>query len=1017
VFLLQAAEEKPAGKPPATAVDYTTQIKPLFIKHCVACHSGEDQQSGYRLDTGKLAVFGGDRGASIVPGKSSESNLFQALIGKGDVTQMPMDKPPLKKEEIQLIKLWIDQGAKFPQDEVASAGNYKGDHWSFQKVARPEIPNVKNRAWVRNPIDAFIVAKLEAEGLSPSVQADRSTLIRRLSLDLLGLLPTPDEVEEFIADDDPQAYEQLVDRLLASPKYGERWGRHWLDLARYADSNGFTIDGARSIWKYRDWVVDALNRDLPFDEFTTEQLAADLFPNPSTEQLTATGFHRNTLVNQEGGTDNEQFRVEATIDRVNTTGTVFMGLSVGCGQCHAHKFDPLSQREYYQLFAFFNNCQDVNSIAPTLSLPSKEQSAKQKELRAAIASAEKPLKAHDAEFLKGLPAWEKSLTGQKNATVKWDGPAPLENKGEKGSLIIKQDDLSLFVDFSAPNNDTYVIKYESKLPKITAIRLEALTHPSLPMKGPGRAGNGNFVLTGFELLATPLGSDGEAKPVKITKAIADHSQEGYPVSHTLDGKTETGWAINVKKGSSNVNREAIFFPEQPLESETGFQVTIKLGHLNIKTPKYTLGRFRLSFSDVSPELLSVPQAIRDILAVEKSKRTEAQMTQLETAFKQTDAVRPPLAAKVAELKKQEKDVSDKIPTTMVYRDAKKPRQTHIHIRGDFLRKGAKVSANVPSAFGSLPDKVKNANRLDLARWLLSPENPLTSRVTVNRYWQRFFGVGIVETENDFGKQGSTPTHQGLLDWLSAEFLSSGWQVKSMHRLIVTSATYRQSSRISKELLAKDSRNYLLARQSRVRLEAEAIRDISLSTSGHLSQNMFGPGVYPPQPEGIYVLTQVKKTWPESKGADRYRRGLYTYFWRSSPYPFLPTFDAPEANVSCTRRARSNTPLQALTLANDRVFFELAQGLAARILRDGPDYDEGKLRHAFRVCLSREPSDAELKRLSQFVQQQKEHYQSATEDAKAVAPKTLPKETTVAEAAAWTTLSRVLLNLDEFITRE
>ncbi|MBW3541939.1 MAG: DUF1549 and DUF1553 domain-containing protein, partial [Planctomycetes bacterium] len=868
----------------------------------------------------------------------------------------------------------------------------------------------------------------------------------------------------------------------------------------------------------RDWVIEAFNRDLPFDRFTIEQLAGDLLPPPpsppyegwETDRLIATGFHRNTLINQEGGTDQEQFRVEALVDRVDTTGTVWLGLTIGCAQCHQHKYDPISQREFYELFAILNNCDE-----PTLRVPSPEQTAELARLDAAIAAAEEPLKAHDAEFLKGMPAWEEKLAQHSAAPVEWTQCEPLEFHTEKGAVLAAQGDGSVFVDFSIPPQDTFTVTAATP-PRpplarggtggsaagggsITAVRLEALTHPSLPEKGPGRADNGNFVLSEFEVLVGPAegsaaaaasasasfrltevarvagragrtGSRSESegwRRIDFVRAVADHAQEGYGAHDAIDGKDATGWAIGVKRGSPNVDREILFFPKEPFEAGEGARLAFRLHH-NHKDPKYLLGRFRLSVSAQPAELLETPATIRAILAKPAAERTDADRDLLVDYYKSTDTSRAPLAAKVAALRKERDGLEAAVPTTMILRERKQPRETHIHIRGDFLRKGARVTGGVPDVLPPLPEGVESPNRLDLARWLVSPDNPLTARVTVNRFWQRLFGLGLVETENDFGTQGTPPSHPELLDWLAAEFMgvesresrvegqrsavsgqrsavgnqqfdivveqsadddrASGsrpstldprpsWSIKRILRTIATSATYRQSSHVTDELYARDPKNRLLARQTRMRLEAEIIRDAALEAGGLLYPKMHGPGVHPPQPEGIYVLTQVQKPWPVEKGPERYRRGMYIYFWRSSPYPMLPTFDAPEANTACTRRPRSNTPLQALTLANDAAFHEIAQGLAKRILAEGPSYDDGRLRYAFATCLARPPSEAESQRLLSFLHAQREHYAASATEAAAAAPSGVAANIAPAEAAAWTALARILLNLDEFVTRE
>ncbi len=1042
------ADEPADSAKTANEIDFEKQIKPLFAKHCIDCHKAEKNESGYRLDLGDLAIKGGDRGAAIVPGKSADSLLFQALIGKGDVTAMPYEKPRLPDDQIELIRKWIDGGAKLPagdsttKDEVA-----KNNHWSFQPIKRPAMANFKfqiSNFKFQNPIDAFVLARLDREGLAPSPEADRTTLIRRLSLDLLGLLPSPDDVHDFVNDKEPDAYERLVDRLLASPAYGERHGRHWLDIARYADSNGFTIDSARQIWKYREWVINAINADMPFDQFTLEQLAGDLLPNATTEQLVATGFHRNTLVNEEGGTDQEQFRVESVVDRVNTTGAAWLGLTIGCAQCHSHKFDPISQRDFYKVYAVFNQCDE-----PSIQVPSAEQLTEQTRLNNEIAAVEQPLKDLDTELLKGLLDWEKSVASQSDGGWKLLDPAVW--KTDKGATLTKIDGSALLVDFSTPANDVYTITFDPPADTpITAIRLETINHPSLPMMGPGRA-EGNFVLSEFEVLveegdkSSPLAPH----PSPLAKAIADHSQEGYPVSDAIDGKPTTGWAINVKPNSGemlNVPREAVFFPKEPIVTKAGTKLVIKMHQLH-SVPNYLVGCFRISVSGASADVLSVPASIKKIIATPADKRSKQQVTQLETAFKDTDPRRKPLAVKLDGLKKQLDAHNKAIPTTLVLRERAKPRDTHIHIRGDFLRHGARVEPGVPDvldrrmgtlarpAFADATSIAEQSGksaqppsrRIEFAQWLCSAENPLTARVVANRAWQAFFGTGLVPTENDFGTQGDPATHPELLDWLAVELMggseisnlkspisNSAWSLKRLHRLIVTSATYRQASNVRPELRERDPSNKLLARQSRIRLEAELIRDVCLSASGLITRHLGGQGVNPPQPEGIYIVTQQKKPWAESTGLDRYRRGMYTYFWRTSPYPMLPTFDAPDANGTCTRRNRSNTPLQALTLANDRSFHEFAIGLADRITSLGPlpptpplsvaDSDDARLWQAVELCYSRPPTDLELRKLREFLNAQRTAFAADPKD----------KDPT---KSAWTAVARVLLNLDEFITRE
>jgi hypothetical protein len=742
-LLAAAAGLAPAADPPKP--DFNRDVRPILSDRCFKCHGPATQKGKVRLDSLRHAT----KKDAVVPGKPADSLLVQRVTAEADEDRMPPPEtgPRLTPQQVDVLKRWIEHGAEY------------APHWSFIPPKRGEIPSTKHPIPNKNPIDAFVLAKLEANGLTMSPEADRPTLIRRVYLDLIGLLPSPAEVDAFVADKSPDAYEKLVDSLLASPHYGERQARHWLDLARYADSNGFTVDGARSIWPYRDWVIKAFNDDLPFDQFTIEQLAGDLLPDATLEQKLATGFHRNTPYNEEGGADPEQFRVERTVDRTNTTGAVWLGLTVGCCQCHDHKFDPLTQKDFYRLYAFFNSCDE-----PTL----------------------------------------------------------------------------------------------------------------------------------------PVGGDADLT-AKINELMARADKL------KSEGKLEEGQKVD------------------------------------------------------------------------------------------------------AEIKK----VAKQVPTTLVLRERPNPRESFVMIRGDFLRKGEKVTPGYPAALTSAPSPpvatggpATKLSRLDLAKWLVSPENPLTARVVVNRYWQQFFGLGLVETENDFGMQGSPPTHTELLDWLAVEFRdptkpgggrprASPWSTKHLLRVIVTSATYKQASVNRPDLRQMDPQNQLLARQNRLRLEAEIIRDAALSASGLLNPKLGGPGVYPPMPPEVFSFTQAKKPWPESKGEDRYRRGMYTFIWRQSQHHLLTTFDAADAQTACTRRNRSDTPLQALHLANDPAFVEFAEGLGKRIEKDGPPDDAGRVEYVFRLCFSRPPTAAERDRVLKYLEAQKESK----------------------PGTAWAMTARVLMNLDEFITRE
>ncbi len=1005
-----AATAKPAQSVATPAVDYLRDVKPLLETHCTSCHGLNEQQAGLRLDAAALMVKGGDRGTAIVAGSPEKSLLITAVKGNGDLLRMPLELDPLSNEEIALLERWIAQGAPAPADEkFAPTPRKRSSHWSFQPIRAAAPPATTHLAWVKNPIDHFIAARLEQQGMKPSPPADRATLIRRLSIDLRGLPPSVEEVQAFLADDQPGAYERLIDAMLASPRFGERWGRHWLDIARYADSNGYTIDGARSIWKYRDWVLDAVNSDLPFDQFTVEQLAGDLLPNPQPSQVVATGFHRNTLINQEGGTDQEQFRVEAVADRVSTTGAAYLGLTLGCARCHEHKYDPVSQREFYQLFAIFNNADE-----PNLSLPTREQAEKLQELQQQLKEAETALKEHDRQAQTRQKAWEASLEGVATE-IEWTVMEPAAVASTGGAALKVLDDRSVLVSGNVPGSDAYEVNLGIPAKTVTAVRLEALTHESLPRTGPGLAGNGNFVLTDIRFRSAVEGVDDDRLP--IASAVADHSQPKFPVEDAFDGDAvQSGWAINQPADNKlNTNRTAIFVLRDPLPTNSApFIVHLRHAHAN----RYSLGRFRLALTSAPPAAITASPEIRRALAIPASERTAEQEQTLLEEFRLHDVERKPLVERVDQLKSAMASLQKQIPTTMVMKERSTPRETHLHVRGDFLRHGAKVVPGVLEVMHPLPESVQRPNRLDFARWLVDPANPLTPRVTVNRVWQQLFGRGIVETEDDFGTQGALPSHPELLDWLALEFIRQDWSLKQLIRLIATSAAYRQSSEATEEQLRRDRFNIWLGRQNRLRMEAESIRDTALTASGLLSDKFGGPSVFPPQPQGIYIFTQNNKNWKVSEGDDRYRRGMYTYFWRSSPDPFLMTFDAPNANVSCTRRVRSNTPLQALTLANDAAFVEMAQALATRVLVERPAAnDRTRLTYAFQLCLARTPTAEELSLISAYLDRSRAAYADDLAGADDASPAGRPQDISTVETAAWTSVARVLLNLDEFITRE
>ena len=1015
---MTAAWASGAATPQTEPVSFEKQVRPLLLARCAACHGEKLQRNGFRADLRTALLDGGDAGAAVHPGDSAHSPLIDRVVSKDPKKRMPPSGAALTESEVDLLRRWVDQGASGPEDRVPAIRKTVS-HWSFQPIRLAQPPSVRLKSWPQNPIDSFVLAELEKRGIRPSPPADRVTLIRRLSLDLTGLPPTPEDVDAFLADRRPGAYERLVDRLLSSPHYGERWARRWLDLARYADSNGFTIDSARSVWRYRDWVIGALNRDLPFDQFTIEQLAGDMLPSATPDQVIATGFHRNTQINEEGGTDKEQFRVESVVDRVNTTGATWLGLTLGCAQCHTHKYDPITQKEYYQFFAFLNN-QDE----PTLSFPEPEQAKQRTALAGDLKAARARLAALERDPEAGRKAWEE--LARRQAGWSWSVLKPREFSSAEGTSLRAMDDGSLLAAEPVPDNDDYLVVGEA-MGRVSALRLEALTDPSLPRSGPGFA-RGNFLLTEVEVSARIPGQT-RSRRLELAAASADHSQTDFGVGMAVDGDSKTGWAINVEPGQGSLNtaRTAIFNLKTPVDLPAGSSLEVRLIHRHVNR-RYQLGRFRLSLGDVPAREAAVllkPDAVA-ALKLPENRRTAAQKKLLVAEFSRTDPQRGMLAAEVARLDARDKEIEKSIPSTLVLKELPAPRETHLMIRGDFLRKGVRVYPDVPAALPALHGAPAAPSRLDLARWLVSPENPLTPRVTVNRIWQALFGTGLVETENDFGTQGTPPSHPALLDWLAATFRESGqssnrhacgWSQKKLLRLIVTSATYRQSSQHRPELKQIDPNNRLLARQSRFRLEAEAIRDTGLAACGLLSRKVGGPSVYPPQPANLDLFSQTKKNWVPSQGEDRFRRGMYTFHWRSNPYVMFATFDAPNALAACTRRSRSNTPLGALMLANDQTFVEMAQALADKTLKEGGTDDEQRIRYAFRRALSRSPESHEAGRLLNYLKGQEAAFRNDAAGAAAVSPRDLPAGVDRATGAAWTSVARVLINLDEFITRE
>ena len=934
-------------------VDFQRDVRPILAGHCFKCH-GPDEKA---------------RKAKLRLDQRPEEEVLRALLKRIDhadseeVMPPPAAKKPLNAVQKEVLREWVQAGAVYTE------------HWAFIAPKRAPLPVVKQKDWVRNELDHFTLARMEAAGKKPAFEANRHRLIRRLSLDLIGLPPTPAEVKEFIADQKPGAYERLVDRLLASPHFGERWAQPWLDLARYADTNGYEKDRPRSIWPWRDWVIKAINDDLPFDQFTIEQLAGDMLPNATRAQRVATGFHRNTMVNEEGGIDPLEFRFYAMVDRVNTTATAWLGLTLGCAQCHTHKFDPVPHRSYYELMAFMNN-----TAEPEMPLPTPEQKTQRKKLFEGIAAAQAKLPVDEKKF----EAW---LANGRAVALDWRTLRPYRHSATLSWMKLEKDD-SIFVQGDATKHDTYELEFANLPADITALRLEALPDERLPKGGPGRAyyegPKGDFFLSEIQLTA-----DGEK--VALTNGSQNYAKQwigrGNPgAMAALDGDLQTGWSASGREGKAS---QAVWQLARPLKAKT-----LKIRMDFSRHYSASLGRFRIAVttSNKPAKAKDIPSELEALLArpaeaLNGDDRSALRFRYLESS-KDTAKVRKPVEA-----------MRKKMPrpaTTLVMQERPQlhPRPTHRHHRGEFLSPREVVR---PEVLPFLPPLAKDQprDRLGLARWLVDPRNPLTARVTVNRYWAELFGKGIVPTLDDFGYTGAMPTQPALLDWLALEFMRQGWSRKKLLRIIVTSATYRQQT----------SPSY--------RLPAEQIRDSVLRVSGLFHPKLGGPSVFPPQTKSIGEGIWGGGGWRTSAGPDRYRRSLYTHRKRSMPFAMHDTFDAPSHEACIARRDRSNTPLQALMLLNNNSILESSRALGNWAARQKGN-DEAVVRALFQRVLTRPPDAQEMRIMTDYLAKQKNRL---TADKKMAAQVAGPKPQAAAESVAvWVALARSLLNTHEFITR-
>jgi len=1028
------SDERSAGGQ-SSKVDFVRDIQPIFKRACYSCHGPDVQMSGLRLDMKGAAMAGGRLGRVINPGAASESPLYNRVAGLAGLEPMPFRGTPLSPAEVGLIKEWIDRGAEWPDEPAIQQSTVK-KHWAWVPPSRPSVPEVGNPTWVRNPIDHFVLARLQSEGIGPSPEADRVTLLRRLSLDLTGLPPTIDEVDRFLSDKSKDAYDKEVERLLASPHYGERWARIWLDAARYADSDGYEKDKSRQVWFYRDWVINALNRDLQYDQFIVNQIAGDLLPGATQDQIVATGFLRNSMINEEGGVEPEQFRMEAMFDRMDAIGKGVLGITIQCAQCHSHKFDPLTHEEYYRMFAFINNSYEAN-----IPVYTPEEQMKRAEISGKIAQIEAELQRQNPGWPSRLSRWEATV---KNDQPEWTIIRPaVEDISTGGQKYVPLEDGSFLAQGYAPTKHTVKLTAKTLAQDVTAFRLELLNDANLPLGGPGRSVKGTCALTEFEVEAAPVDAPDKVTKVKFARATSDVSVQETelgpvfddkskrrrvvgPIEFAIDGKDETAWGIDVGPGLRNQPRKAVFLADKPISNPSGTIFTFYLkqnhgGWNSDDNQNNNLGRFRLSItSALGATADPLPQPVRETLSIPAGQRTSTQLHALFSFWRTTVPEWKQANDRIAELWREHPEGSSQL----VLKTREQSTETHILTRGDFLKPGKVVTPGVPAFLHALPAG-SPLNRLTFARWLVDPRSPTTARSIVNRIWQAYFGTGIVATPEDFGRQGDAPSHPELLDWLSVEFMEKGWSMKNLHRLIVTSATYRQSSNVTPERQQRDPYNRLLARGPRFRVDAEIVRDIELAASGLLNQKVGGPSVFPPAPDFLFVppASYGPKNWNVATGPDRYRRAIYTFRFRSVPYPMLQAFDAPNGNVSCIRRVRTNTPLQALTTLNEPLSMEAARALAMLVLKSGGATDKDRLAYAFRRCLARPPVPEEADELLRLLNKQRERFSDGELNPWNVAvtdpdkPMPLPKGTTMEQLAAWTVVSRVLLNLDETITKE
>jgi len=1017
VRALSPAPEDRAGRAgAATGLSFNRDVRPILAENCYACH-GPDRnrrQKELRLDLEEVATGPLPSGhVAIVPGHPETSALLQRVTDPDEQKRMPhvsSGKPRLSAAQIETLRRWIEQGAPWEP------------HWSYIRPTRPSPPAVKDADWPLSPVDAFVLARIEKEGLAPSPEAERRELLRRLSFDLAGLPPTPEEVRAFLEDTSPNAYERQVDRLLASPRFGERMAAYWLDLVRYADSVGYHSDNPRTVWPYRDYVIRAFNRNLPFDQFTAVQLAGDLLPDASPEQRIASGYNRLLQTTEEGGAQPKEYRAIYLADRVRNASAVWLGATIGCAQCHDHKFDPYLARDFYSFGAFFADVKEkpVGRRDPDY-LPTDTQRPLLESVEAEIERLGKELEKTTPELEAAQKAWEKSLAGRR--AYGWTALEPVEVSSAHGTrVLIQGNDFSLIATTSAgpkPPRETYTVRLKTALKGMTAFRLDALTFDELPRGGPGRDAQGGFVVS--EMVITDAA--GHTIPLRHATASTPLAAPGAALSPAaaIDGRTLAGgWAL---VAADRMDHRLVVEAVEPVGRGDETTLTLVL-HQNAGQGR-TLGRFRLSATtDPQPVMtepgVAITKDILDLAAKDPARRTAEEQETLTRFFRRVAPALAPVrdALRAAEIRK-----ADLVPTLLqsLVTTAQTPEPVRILPRGNWLdESGEIVEPAVPHFLPQIETDGGRATRLDLARWLTAPENPLTARVFVNRQWKLFFGHGLSRTLEDLGSQGEWPSHPELLDWLAVEFVESGWDVKRLVRTLVTSATYRQTSHASPDLVERDPDNRLYARQARFRLDAEMVRDNALAVSGLLSPKMGGPSVHPYQPRGYWsYLNFPPREWDDSAGEDQYRRAIYTWWQRTFPQPSLGAFDAPSREECVAERTRANVPQQALALLNDPTYVEAARVFAARILREGGPSGSARLRWAYERALGRLPREEEAQILGALLRKHQDQYRADPRAAARLARAGLApvsSDLDVVELAAWTSVARAILNLPELITR-